>query len=141
MKKVFDNIFDFSKKHFAITFGAVAVLVVLVIVIITVAAGGADKWGKGITAGVPMPSGLDAVSVKISETHAAAYFEDVSSEEVSDYIALVEDKCDVVFEGERFPRSASLEDKIIVIHYNVTEKKFSVTVAAKGDNATTSTGE
>jgi hypothetical protein len=88
-----------------------------------------------------MPSGLDATSVKVSETHAAAYFEDVSSEEVSEYLTLIEEKCDVVFENERFPRSAVCDDKIIAIHYNVTEKKLSVTVAAKGDNQPISTGD
>ena len=137
MKKTFDKISDFAKKHFAVTLMILAVLIIAIIVVITVAFGGnktPGKWGKGITEGVPMPSGIDAVSVKISDNHAAAYFENVTSEEVSEYISLVEEECDVVFEQSRFPCSAVCGDKIIAIHYNVTEKRLSVTVAAKGDN-------
>lgn len=144
MKSILDKASGFAKKHFALTLGVLAILIVIIIVVITIVSGGgetSDKWGKGITKGVPMPSGLNAASVKVSETHAAAYFEDVSSEEVSEYVTLIEEECDVVFENERFPRSAVCDDKIIVIHYNVTEKKLSVTVAAKGDNQAISTGD
>lgn len=144
MKNAFDKFCGYAKKNPMLVLGMVAAVVVILTVVIVIALGGdskPNKWGKGITSGVPMPSGLDAASVKIEESYASAYFEDVSSEEVSDYIALVEEKCDVVFENERFPRSAICDDKIIVIHYNVTEKKLSVTVAAKGDNEPVSSGD
>lgn len=88
-----------------------------------------------------MFSGKDRTSVQVTETYASAYFENVSSEEVAEYISEVEEKCDVTFSSERFPRSAVLEDKIIVVHYNVTETKLSVTVAAKGDHETITSGD
>ena len=143
MKKGFNSIYDFAKKNFALTLGTCAALIIVVVVVVALAANGSGngKWGRGVTSGVPMPSGLDASSVNVTKNHAAAYFEDVTGEEVSAYIELVEDKCDVVFESDRFPRTAELDDKIIVIHYNVTEKKLSVTVAAKGDNEAVSSGD
>ncbi len=136
MKNNVNKITKFIKQHLGITLGACCGIVVLIVVIVALSAGGgsSEKWGKGITNDIPLPDGIKATSVNVSETHAAAYFEDVSSDEVNEYIALVEEKCGVAFESQKFPRSTSFNDKLIVVHYNVTEKKLSITVAAKGDN-------
>ena len=144
MKSFLKKIVNFAKDHFGLTLGILSVSIVAIVILTTILSGGTQasgRWGKGITKGIPMPDDIKSVSVNVSDSYAAAYFEDVSSEEVSEYISLIEDKCDVVFTNDRFPRSAVSEDKIIVIHYNVTEKKLSVTVAAKGDNAPTVSGD
>ena len=61
--------------------------------------------------------------------------------QINEYIKLLERECKIKFDGEKYPRKAIMGDKIIVIHYNVTEMNFSVTVASTGDIANTVSGD
>ncbi len=148
MKDKLNKALDFIKKYKLAFSVGVAIAVVLIVVLIIVAVSGASDdeqgsrydWGEGVTDGIPEFS-AKTDSVNVSSKHAAAYYSEITSEQVNEYIALVEKECGVKFEGEKYPRSAVLEDKIIVIHYNVTEMNFSVTVAAKGDIANTASGD
>ncbi len=86
-------------------------------------------WGKGITEGIPAFDGeLASTDTDQSGSYFTAYYNNVSGEQISDYISAVEQKCGVSFTGDRYPRSAIYSDRIIAIHYNVTEMRFSVTV-------------
>ncbi len=99
------------------------------------------KWGKDITEGIPLPQDMKAVSTNGDENYAAAYFEGVSSEAAAEYASLLESECGIEFTNDNYPRSAIHGERIIVLHYNVTEMKLSVTVAAKGNNDNTSSGD
>ena len=84
-------------------------------------------WGSGITENLPCFS-EEADSLKLTDEYAAAYYSGVKGEQVDEYIALLTEECGVKFEGNKYPRSAVFGDRIITIHYNVTEMHFSVTV-------------
>ena len=93
------------------------------------------KWGEGITEGIPefSPASDGAFSVKGNDNSASAYYTAVTGEEVNAYTALIEEKCGVKFSSDKYPRSVIYGDRIIAIHYNVTEMKMSVTVVKNGD--------
>ena len=88
------------------------------------------EWGKGITDGVPEFSG-EPVSVEGTDGYVAAYYENVRSEQIAEYISLVENELGIKFSSDKYPRSAVWGDKLIAIHYNVTEMKLSVTVVSE----------
>ena len=87
-------------------------------------------WGQGLTQGIPQFS-QEAERIQQDEDFVAAYYSNVKSEDVAKYIELLTEECGVEFEGRQYPKTATLDDKIIAIHYNVTEMRFSVTVAKK----------
>ena len=93
------------------------------------------KWGEGITEGIPefSPSSDTAKSVKGNETSVSAYFSEVTGEQVNAYTLLIEEQCGIKFSSDKYPRLAIFGDRIIAIHYNVTEMKMSVTVVKNGD--------
>lgn len=93
------------------------------------------KWGEGITEGIPSfsPAPDSASTLKGTKAGIAAYYTEVTSEQVSAYTALIETECGIKFSSDKYPRSAVFGDKIIAIHYNVTEKKMSVTVVKNGE--------
>ncbi len=92
-------------------------------------------WGEGITEGIPefSPNSDTVSSVKGNETSVSAYFTEVTGEQVSEYAALIEKECGIKFSSDKYPRSAIYGDRIIAIHYNVTEMKLSLTVVKNGD--------
>ena len=148
MKDKLNKVLDFIKEYKTAFIIGVALLAVLITVLIIV--NGEDeteaenrsdyKWGEGITEGIPEFS-QKPDSVNVSKTNAAAYYSSVKSEQINEYIKLLERDCKIKFESEKYPRSAVMGNKIIVIHYNVTEMNFSVTVASKGDIANTVSGD
>lgn len=85
------------------------------------------EWGDGITDGIPEFSG-DPVSVEGTDSYAAAYYEGVKSEQIAEYTSQLESELGIKFSSEKYPRSAVWGEKMIAIHYNVTEMKLSVTV-------------
>lgn len=124
-----------NRKTAIIAAAALAVLIITIVVLVCVFSGGegdADiSWGDGITSGVPEFSG-DAYSMDLTsvESYVAAYYSDVTTEQVEEYISVLNGQ-GIEFSSDKYPKSAVLEDKIIVIHYNVTEMRLSVTVTAK----------
>ncbi len=134
----------FIKKHKKESIVAVAVLLavtVAIILILVISSNGGSqepqgeetsKWGIGITENIPSFSET-ADHIEQSEAFVAAYYSNVTSEQVAEYIAQLDEQCGIKFENEHYPRSAVLEDKVIAIHYNVTEMRFSVTVVAKNN--------
>ncbi len=86
-------------------------------------------WGEGITSGVPQFSGnADSLDLD-SDDYASAYYSDVTIEQANGYAEKLQNELGITFSySDKFPRSAIYGEKIIVIHYNVTEMKLSVTV-------------
>lgn len=117
------------------------VYLVLVLALLLSSCGSGYSWGKGVTEGIPLPQDIKAVAVSGDDTSAAAYFENVTSDDIGAYAALLESECGITFSGDSFPRSAIYGERIIVLHYNVTEMKFSVTVAAKANNENLTSGD
>ncbi len=66
--------------------------------------------------------------------YTAFYYSDVSGEQVTEYIALLEKELKIKFNSNVYPKTAIYGEKIIAIHYNVTEKRLSVTIAEKEYN-------
>lgn len=133
---------DFLKNNVILSICCAAALAVVIIVIVLVSASGGDddkknfdgKWGDGITENIPEFDGKCDSLQNDEDVYCVAYYSEVTGEEVAEYISEIENECDVKFEGSKYPRSAVCGDKIIVIHYNVTEMKFSVTVVSKTVN-------
>ena len=130
---------DFAKNNLYLTIGIAVAVVVLIGVIVAIAVSGnggtaeSSEWGVGLTENIPEFDG-NCESTVISDGFCAAYYNDVKGDEVEEYIDKIESECNVRFEGDKYPRSAAYGEKIIAIHYNVTEMKFSVTVVSKTNN-------
>ncbi len=123
-----------SKLALGITIGVAVLLVALIVVIIVVPDSTEElQWGEGVTKGLP-PFSDNYSSFHGDESYMAAYYTDVTTEQINEYISKLEKDCGIKFNSDKYPRSAMYDDKILVIHYNVTEKKFSVTVSLQGDN-------
>ena len=90
------------------------------------------NWGDGITKDIPRFS-VEPELVEATSESAAAYYMGVTSEQIAEYVALLERELGIEFSSDKYPRSAVWGDKIIAIHYNVTEMNFSVTVAKASD--------
>lgn len=110
---------------------AVAVMVIVLVLVFALGGNGGEQndisWGSGLTESVPEFDG-EAVAFESGEGYAAAYYNNVTSEQVEAYTERIETECGTEFSSDKYPRSAIAGDKIIVIHYNVTEMKMSVTV-------------
>lgn len=92
------------------------------------------KWGQGITEGIPQFSG-ECQDSRSDGAFAAFYYSNVTGEQAEGYISLVQERCSVTFSGGQvYPRTAIYGDKIIAIHYNVTEMSMSVTVTKNANN-------
>ncbi len=130
-----NKIIDYTKAHLPLVGGIALAIIVLAIILIVALGGGngnAESWGEGITEGIPeFASKSDSEEFGSDNTYAAAYYTDVTSEQVAEYIDKLETELVVKFASDKYPCSAVLDDRIITLHYNVTEKRFSVTVTAK----------
>ena len=128
----------FVKKNLVVCISCLAALIVVITVIAVVAALNREPsssndgaWGYGITEDIPEFDGeCDSID-ESGDDYFVAYYSDVSGNEVTEYIAEIEQKCEIKFKGDKYPRSAVYGDRIIAVHYNVTEKMFSVTVVSK----------
>ena len=137
VNKVIDYIND-HKKGAALVSSACLIAVATIILICVYASGDGRRsrepdetgWGNGITEDIPCFS-EDADSFKLTDEYAAAYYSDVKGEQVEEYVEILAEKCGVKFESDKYPRSAVLGDRIIALHYNVTEMHFSVTVTLR----------
>lgn len=140
IKNIYNRVLSYIKTHKREVIIALSVLllfVALTVVICLLVNGNSEpqnKWGSGITEGVPEFSGEScSVDISADNSYAAAYYENVTSEQISEYISQIEETLGVEFNSEKYPRSVVCGDKIIALHYNVTDMRFSVTVAAKAD--------
>ncbi len=127
---------EFVKTNVALSVGIAALVLAIVVFIVIACMGGNapnGDWGKGLTEGIPAFSG-EYTSLESSDNFTAAYYSDVTSGQIDEYVSKLENDCGIKFGSNLYPRSASYNDKLVVLHYNVTEKKFSVTVSLKGDS-------
>ncbi len=85
----------------------------------------------------------EAIDQAENGEYVAYYYNDVTSEQVSEYVALLEKELKISFKSEIYPKTAVYGEKLIAIHYNVTEKKLSVTIAEKeyNENSKNNIGE
>ena len=123
---------NFLKKYKYYAIGVIVLLAVIITIVCIVASNGKSdesdaKWGDGLSKGIPHFIGRGEV-VTSGDGYIAAYYNDVSSESIEEYVLKLESTLKIDFEGEKFPRTAIYGGKIITLHYNVTEMKFSVTV-------------
>ena len=123
---------NFLKKYKYYAIGAAVLLAVLIVIVCIVAGNGKNgdddaKWGDGLSKGIPRFVG-EGETITVGDGYIAAYYNDVSSESIEEYVLKLESTLKIDFEGDKFPRTAIYGDKIITLHYNVTEMKFSVTV-------------
>ncbi len=143
----FNKVLAFFKKNriAAISVAAAAAVIVVAVIVVLSFGGDSDntsesKWGYGITESIPEFDGdCDRID-KSGSGYCVAYYSDVTGDEVSEYISELEEKCNITFNSDKYPRSAVYGDRIIAVHYNVTEKKFSVTVVSKNTENTESFG-
>ncbi len=127
-----------NKKKFTVMVAAFLAIVAITILVCTFTLGnkGVEEtendfgWGQGLTQGIPQFS-QEAERIQQDENFVAVYYNNVKSDDVAKYIELLGEECGVKFEGRQYPKTATLDDKIIAIHYNVTEMRFSVTIAKK----------
>lgn len=141
-----EKITEFIKSHAVLVICIVAVAVTAVIAICVTSLGSEESqsmsgWGEGITEGIPQFDGVADDFTSEKQSYAAAYYSNVTGEQVSAYTEKIEIECGVEFGSDKYPRSAVYGDRIIVIHYNVTEMKLSVTVASTNSIESTQSGE
>lgn len=144
---VFNKSLAFFKKNLVLSISIAAAVVVIAVVLIIVLASGGDTdsshesgWGYGITANIPEFDGDFDHIKKVGNESYVAYYSNVAGESVSAYMDEIEEKCNVSFGGDKYPCSAVYGDRIIVLHYNATEKKLSVTVVSKNIEKTDTFG-
>lgn len=139
IKTIINKSISFAKSNKKAVFAASAAALILAIIAILLAIflpGGDDsesnRWGEGITNDIAeFPAEAESMAFAPDGSFAAAYYSNVTGEQISEYISLLSSECGISFSGDSYPRSAIYGDKIIAIHYNVTEMRFSVTVTEK----------
>lgn len=128
-----EKIYNFLKNNTALVLCGLAVAIMIVVLVLVFALGGSNdekndiSWGMGLTESVPKFENT-AESIENGNGFVTAYYNNVTSEQVEAYTERIESEMGIKFLSDKYPRSAIGEDKIIVIHYNVTEMKMSVTV-------------
>lgn len=134
------ELLNFFKKNYIPVCIAVVVLTVGIVILSLLLSGGEEGtensdalqnlWGSGLTEGLPAFS-EEYENIDVGEGYVAAYYEGVSSEKVGEYAKMLEKELAVEFSKDKYPYVAECEDKFIVLHYNVTEMRFSITVTEK----------
>lgn len=131
----------FKKNYIPVLVALSALIIVIVVLVIALSSGSeepddtesvAPKWENALTDGIPAFS-EGYVNLDIGESYVAAYYERVESATVSEYVKTLENELGVSFSKEKFPYTAVYGEKIIALHYNVTEMRFSVTVTEKSN--------
>ena len=138
MKDKINGFLAALKKNITIT-SCIALIFLLIIVIVAVfstaedsASGNNANWGEGLTENLPAFSGEnETITSGENGEYVAAYYNNVTGEQVETYIQTLAQELGIDFSEGVYPRSAIYDDKVIAIHYNVTEMTFSITVASK----------
>lgn len=131
---------DFLKKNYILIICAVCVIISIAALITALVpsqnsvdesepAVSSVEWGNGLTEGIPefSPSAASLIS---ADNSVAAYYENVSGEQINEYLQTLKSECGIELSGEGFPRSAKWGERLITVHYNATDMLFSVTVSA-----------
>ena len=135
---MFEKILDKIKAH-AKTIIFTAVSVFIVVLVIVTAAGRENKtdWASSpVTADIPEFTAAKG-DIEIGEGFAVGYYENVTSAQIAEYESLLAEKLGMVFPPKEFPCAKEYDGRLIILHYNVTEMNFSVTVT-KTDKDTVS---
>lgn len=142
VKNILNNIKNWAlnnRKHAIITFSAIIAAIIIVVSVVLIfnkesrqAETEKFHWGDGITQNIPQMSETDGTT-DFSENgnSATLYYTNITTEQVNAYIIQIESQLGIRFQGDAYPRSAIYGDKIIAIHYNVTEMNFSITITTK----------
>lgn len=141
MKDKLLQILSAAKRNIKVTASVASVFLVVIILVAIFSDSNANggtpsefRWGDGITEGIPAFTGENAVfDAGENGEYAVAYYENVTGEGASVYIAKLEKELGVHFGKNGYPRVAEYGEKLIAVHYNVTEMTFSVTVTAKSN--------
>lgn len=118
----------------AVLTAVILIAVVIIIIAVVSSAKHSNSQAESTWRGSPLTESIpefaqNADSIKITKTSAAAFYSEVSSSDIAQYVERLRDDCGVDLSGEGFPRSAVYGDRVIALHYNYTDRKFSVTVA------------
>lgn len=119
------------KKYLYI--GALVIMLVFTAAVIAAAIsarGGrkSPQWEDSpLTAGIPAFS-ENADKIVLGDGYAAAYYSGVGSDEINAYVDSLGKDPGVRFGSSGFPRTAVYGEVTVALHYNVTERNFSVTV-------------
>lgn len=127
-----EKLLQLLKKYKYYLIGALVLLAIIITVIAIIAGGGKNdeddvKWGDGISKGIPRFD-VKGETVVSGDGYLTAYYKNVSGDSIDAYVEKLEATLKIDFGGDIYPRTAIYGDKIITLHYNVTEMKFSVTV-------------
>ena len=134
LEKILDKIKAHAKT---IIFTAISVfVVVLIIVTATGREKGTDWASSPVTADIPEVTAAKG-DIEIGEGFAVGYYENVTSAQIAEYESLLAEKLGMVFPPKEFPCAKEYDGRLIILHYNVTEMNFSVTVT-KTDKDTVS---
>ncbi|MBP5155210.1 MAG: hypothetical protein J6252_01355 [Clostridia bacterium] len=136
MKNVLSALREFVSRRKKVLLGAVSAIVMIGLVIAAVASVSVRKKPGGwdacpLTEGIPeFPA--EAYSFTVNGSSCAAYYEDVSGDRINEYADLLKEKCGAEFSEGAFPRTAQIGGRTVILHYNVTEKNFSITITGNG---------
>ncbi|MBR5286879.1 MAG: hypothetical protein IKU30_08285 [Clostridia bacterium] len=142
MKEKLKGFLSAVKRNITVTASVAAVFLVIIILVAVFSeaeeASTAKEfnWGDGITEGICAFTGEnERLDADENGKYAAAYYTNVTGESVDGYIARLESELNIQFGENGYPRVADCGERLIAVHYSVTEMTLSVTVTAKGDNA------
>lgn len=139
MKDKLAKFFSAIKRNITLT--ACVALVFLIVIVFVAVFSDADEgevsnfeWGDGITEGIPAFSGEnETFDIAENGEYAVAYYTNVTGEQASVYVHELEKELNTEFSKNGYPRVAIHGEKLIALHYNVTEMTFSVTVTVKSN--------
>lgn len=142
MKEKLIGFLSAVKRNITVT-ACVALVFLVIILLVAIFSEAEDAgtaqsfdWGDGITEGISAFTGEnERLDADENGRYAAAYYTNVTGESAESYIAKLESELNIQFSENGYPRVATYGEKLIAVHYNVTEMTFSVTVTAKGDTA------
>lgn len=129
-----EKIYNFIKEHNALVLCGAAIVAMIVVLVLVLSLRGSESaqedisWGEGLTESIPRFEGSNEERIESGDSFVAAYYNNVTSEQVEEYTSLIESECGITFSSDKYPRSAVDEGRVIVIHYSLTEMKLSVTV-------------
>lgn len=139
MKDKLSRFFSALKRNITLTACVCLVFLILVIFVAVFSKSNETathdfRWGDGITEGIPAFSGEnETFDIGENGEYAVAYYTNVTGEQASVYIDTLEKELNVEFSKNGYPRVGIHGDKLIAVHYSVTEMTFSVTVTAKSN--------
>ncbi len=135
---MFEKILDKLKAHAkTVIFAAITVFVVVLIIVAAARRENKTDWASSpVTSDIPEFTAASG-EIEFGEGFAVGYYENVTSAQIAEYESLLAEKLGIVFPPKEYPCAKEYDGRLIILHYNVTEKNFSVTVT-KTDKDTVS---